>query len=644
MKGSLRYFAVACVAAIGIAGSPMGTAYAEPDDSVVTTVPAPPPADSAPAGTSDGFGGSDSGGSGYVPPVDAGTPPAGGSEPAPGLPAAPLPAAPAPAPIPEPVAGPAPAEPAPVIEQPAPPAPPVPPAPQAPAQQEVVEEEPAVEEEVVVEKPNETVAPTSSAPLPERQTTTTTTQDTVTPGATESTPEPSVTEGSGSSTDSSAESSAAASTTESAPKTTEPAETAGEESSEGGTSSGTSGDEPANTEETTRSAESSAEDTTTTESSVAETSTESTTDSETTSAEPTAPPEPEPAVDENGQPESTTPAVAEEDRLDVAPFVPEGTDATKVESVQPESEEAVKKAEQSVPESASSQLPQSDVGEVLEAIKLASSTRNGNPDNWKDRDRNERPWDQKVRHWDWVKYDDRRRPIVYNPCWEPIRILFYVDSRPIVRVIPRGGSLLIDFDLRGVIPFAAFNLYGGLALGVSGGHFYAGGWAGAHHVPPPIVQYNNTVVVFQQTNIFYAPVRVEKVVVIEDCRRGRPQPCEPCVLINGTHRAWGSWQTGKGGNRYFLANRSETLPAVAEAQVRGNIVAGPSPTLIDELKIRPAGSEQDLKGQAAALAAAQEALKASEDTKNLFMVIALVLGVGAVLAAVSYPFWGRRRS
>ena len=106
----------------------------------------------------------------------------------------------------------------------------------------------------------------------------------------------------------------------------------------------------------------------------------------------------------------------------------------------------------------------------------------------------------------------------------------------------------------------------------------------------------------QQTNVYYRPIVVKKVVVVDGgCNNQRRTYCD-CVLLDGTHRVWGNWQTASDGSRYFLAAQSQELSGFTET------IDGPSAAAKLDYNLQLAGNKEQVENEAATLASNDSSL------------------------------------
>jgi hypothetical protein len=86
--------------------------------------------------------------------------------------------------------------------------------------------------------------------------------------------------------------------------------------------------------------------------------------------------------------------------------------------------------------------------------------------------------------WDYVDYDQYRRPVLYNPSGEDVRYRYYYDGDYREAWVPPGERIVLDIITAAVFPFTAVG-----SSFVSSGSFNGGGWTppndGYTGPPPP---------------------------------------------------------------------------------------------------------------------------------------------------------------
>lgn len=231
-------------------------------------------------------------------------------------------------------------------------------------------------------------------------------------------------------------------------------------------------------------------------------------------------------------------------------------------------------------------------------------------------------WDGRVHPWQWVRYDDRHRPVIYNPYNNPYDFVYYDGpDRHVVRVGP-GLSVSVTVINNGVFSFTAVRVNAfGVAVNVAVGNWYVPP-VDVPYVPPPV--YQNVNVYYTQVNVTVNQYRYVPVHSITDCgldyghRDGYNNPMSR-VLYNGTSVGWGSWGTDPQGNRIFNAVDYDAVPGITD-QGRG---------VPDEL-LSLAGSQTPLNGS-----------PSDPGVNGLFVGLLAGAGVVLVSTAIGIPLWRR---
>lgn len=177
-------------------------------------------------------------------------------------------------------------------------------------------------------------------------------------------------------------------------------------------------------------------------------------------------------------------------------------------------------------------------------------------------------WDGKVHPWQWVRYDDRHRPVIYNPYNNPYDFVYYDGpDRHVVRVNP-GVSVSVTVINNGVFSFTAVRVNAfGVAVNVAVGNWYVPP-PDVPYAPPPV--YQNVNVYYTQVNVTVNQYRYVPVHSITDCgpdyghRRDSYGNPMSRVLYNGTSVGWGTWGTDDRGNRIFNAADFESVPGITD--------------------------------------------------------------------------------
>lgn len=145
--------------------------------------------------------------------------------------------------------------------------------------------------------------------------------------------------------------------------------------------------------------------------------------------------------------------------------------------------------------------------------------------------------------WDYVDYDEYRRPIFYNPIDTDMTFRYFYGGDYREVYVPRGGRIVLDVGMLGVFPFTAVGMDGDY---LTAGYFNGGawlppdGWVGPpppDWAPPPDpVVYNNPQV--------YVPAADQAVTVSKAVVMGhddsRPSGQQDAFMLDDTTLAFGT--------------------------------------------------------------------------------------------------------
>lgn len=214
----------------------------------------------------------------------------------------------------------------------------------------------------------------------------------------------------------------------------------------------------------------------------------------------------------------------------------------------------------------------SELNKVNDAVNLAVQARRGDHDNSSSsttsttRGNNgggshhddDDHWNGNVRPWEWLEYDQQRRPTLYNPLPNPCDIVYWDGLvRRIVHLLA-GQRLVINVVTGGYFPFTAVQIgFGGVAINVLAGGFNGYPPGNPPPPPPPVIQ--NVTVYYTQINVY----KRTTVQYITDCGRDRSHRNLSRVIYNGTSVGWGEWRDDN-GRRVFDAAEYQELPGVSE--------------------------------------------------------------------------------
>ena len=192
-------------------------------------------------------------------------------------------------------------------------------------------------------------------------------------------------------------------------------------------------------------------------------------------------------------------------------------------------------------------------------------------------------WSNGVRQWspDWVRYDERERPVLSNPYRDPVRVVYVYENTPRIAVIPPLASIVLEVARLAVYSFTAVVVNAiNTVVDVAVGTFFGGGilpslvdgLGAVIGLPAPIFgvsRYTDVPVQVRYSDAAYQPFLVRQVVDLgEDTQYG-----ERKVLLDGATPAWGQWVKTAGGQQQFEVHKTQQLPGLdtpREAPLPGN--------------------------------------------------------------------------
>jgi hypothetical protein len=176
------------------------------------------------------------------------------------------------------------------------------------------------------------------------------------------------------------------------------------------------------------------------------------------------------------------------------------------------------------------------------------------------------------RRWDYIDYDDYRRPIIYNPLGVDLTYRYWYDGGYREVFVPVGGRIILTVGTVGVFPFTAVG---------SGGFIYTGNFYGGCYNPPPgwygppppdWRPYQPTI--WNNVSVFVPAVQrtvvVNRVTVVGH-DQGRPYGQQDTFMLDDNRLAVGQVGDGKDGGD-IVVNKSQATPGVGPYDDGGPIV------------------------------------------------------------------------
>jgi len=261
------------------------------------------------------------------------------------------------------------------------------------------------------------------------------------------------------------------------------------------------------------------------------------------------------------RPPTTTPAQAQTPKINpqaggpsnaalISP--PKGLDAP------PQAVAAAKAAPPTRVNPASPPEPPMQVYDFDHQVQNAVNVNNGNVDLIKaDNQILVRP-----RHWDYIDYDDYRRPVLYNPLDEAMTFRYLYSGAYREAFVQAGGRIVLDAAIVGIYPFTAVgyshvvsgSFYGGASVPANAGN----GPPPPDYLPPvpPDVYHNVTASVRSANQI----VEVGEVQVVGH-DAGQPMGSQDTFMLNDTTFAWGQINDAN-SNSQITVTKTQSLPGI----------------------------------------------------------------------------------
>ncbi|MBS4727007.1 hypothetical protein MSM1_01010 [Mycobacterium sp. SM1] len=166
------------------------------------------------------------------------------------------------------------------------------------------------------------------------------------------------------------------------------------------------------------------------------------------------------------------------------------------------------------------------------------------------------------RHWDYLDYDDYRRPTLYNPLGQAMTFRYFYAGAYREVYVPAGGRIVLDVATVGLFPFTAV---GGSYL--ASGSFYGGAWIppdGWNGSPPPTYTPQAPPEVHRDV-LAYIPAanQVVEVGQVEVVGHDDSQPAggQDTFLLDDSTLAWGQIDD-PGSGAQIRVTKTQPLPGV----------------------------------------------------------------------------------
>nr|WP_232066592.1 hypothetical protein [Mycobacterium parmense] len=166
------------------------------------------------------------------------------------------------------------------------------------------------------------------------------------------------------------------------------------------------------------------------------------------------------------------------------------------------------------------------------------------------------------RHWDYVDYDEYRRPSLYNPLGEAMTFCYFYDGAEREAYVPAGGRIVLDAAAVGLVPFTAVG-----DSHVASGSFYGGAWIPPDGFdgppppgynpppPPPVYQHVYAYVLADNQTVDVGRVQV---VGRDD---SQPTGSQETFLLDDSTLAWGQVNDSD-GSAQITVTKTQPLPGV----------------------------------------------------------------------------------
>ncbi len=169
------------------------------------------------------------------------------------------------------------------------------------------------------------------------------------------------------------------------------------------------------------------------------------------------------------------------------------------------------------------------------------------------------------RHWEYLDYDEYRRPSFFNPLDSEMTFRYFYDGEYRTVVVPAGGRVVLDAVMAGVFPYTAV-----VRDLISVGSFYGGSWVPPVDWvrPPPADWQPWQPVIYTGVPVKFAnlgqSVLVDQVTVVghDD---SLPVGQRDVVMLNDATLARGDIQQNPdGGPPEVTVDQTQTLPGVGQ--------------------------------------------------------------------------------
>ncbi|MCV7378569.1 hypothetical protein BST11_01370 [Mycobacterium alsense] len=177
------------------------------------------------------------------------------------------------------------------------------------------------------------------------------------------------------------------------------------------------------------------------------------------------------------------------------------------------------------------------------------------------------------RHWDYIDYDDNRRPVLYNPLREAVTFRYFYDGAYREAFVAAGGRIVLDAAAVGLFPFTAVGY-----SHVASGSFYGGASIpapGSNGPPPPTYAPPARPEVYQ--NIAVLVAAADKTVAVGQVQvvghdASQPAGGQDTFLLDDSTLAWGQ-VTDPGSPAQIRVVRTQSLPGAGPTDNGGFLVA-----------------------------------------------------------------------
>ena len=184
----------------------------------------------------------------------------------------------------------------------------------------------------------------------------------------------------------------------------------------------------------------------------------------------------------------------------------------------------------------------------------------------------DRPEEYRPPHWDYIDYDQYRRPAIYNPLDIDLTYRYYYDGDYREVYVPRGGRIVLNLAIVGVFPFTAVGLNGFVSVG----SFNGGCWVPPvdYDGPPPDDWHPYQPTVYNDMTVdvpsVQSSVMVNRVTFVghDDTR---PAGQQDAFMLDDSRLAYGTVQDGRDGGT-IVVNASQATPGVGPVDDGGPII------------------------------------------------------------------------